>query len=157
MIYLCRVGGHDFMLGPHWYMLVLTYSIIIGIAACVDLWALVHRNAAERAVGLVLTGIVLILLTMLAFNDPGVVPESKMPLASSVSSFCERCQSYRPQGAIHCNDCGVCIEGYDHHCLYTSKCIGSKNIMTFHAFLTLMFVLMLYDGIEIILVINSDS
>lgn len=31
----------------------------------------------------------------------------------------------------HCFDCGVCIEDYDHHCVFFSKCIGGGNIIPF--------------------------
>lgn len=34
----------------------------------------------------------------------------------------------------HCSDCDVCIKGYDHHCPWTSKCIGENNLWKFYAF-----------------------
>ena len=34
----------------------------------------------------------------------------------------------------HCTDCGVCIADMDHHCPWTSKCIGSKNMRQFYCF-----------------------
>ena len=37
---------------------------------------------------------------------------------------------------LHCFDCGVCIEGYDHHCPWTGKCIGRKTKNYFYAFIT---------------------
>jgi len=27
----------------------------------------------------------------------------------------------------HCVDCNVCVEGYDHHCPVSGKCIGKGN------------------------------
>ena len=33
--------------------------------------------------------------------------------------------------AYHCEDCEVCIEDYDHHCVFFSKCIGGGNINFF--------------------------
>ena len=33
--------------------------------------------------------------------------------------------------AYHCEDCDVCIEDYDHHCVFFSKCIGGGNINQF--------------------------
>ena len=32
---------------------------------------------------------------------------------------------------IHCSLCDVCIEGYDHHCVFFSKCIGKGTIWSF--------------------------
>lgn len=31
----------------------------------------------------------------------------------------------------HCEDCLVCIEDYDHHCVFFSKCIGGGNLYCF--------------------------
>ena len=33
--------------------------------------------------------------------------------------------------AYHCEECEVCIEDYDHHCVFFSKCIGGGNIYFF--------------------------
>ena len=41
----------------------------------------------------------------------------------------------------HCFDCNVCVEGYDHHCPWTGKCIGKKNLAFFYVFLiSILFV-----------------
>jgi len=37
------------------------------------------------------------------------------------------------------------------------QCIGKKNVVWFHTFLALLFVLMVYDGVETILVLATDS
>ena len=36
--------------------------------------------------------------------------------------FCEKCdlQIDRNRGMHHCYDCQVCVEGYDHHCMFYS-------------------------------------
>ena len=43
--------------------------------------------------------------------------------------FCPECHFYvrRKTNASHCYDCGICIEQQDHHCPWTSHCVG-KNI-----------------------------
>jgi hypothetical protein len=33
----------------------------------------------------------------------------------------------------HCEECNICINGYDHHCDLFSKCIGSRNIIYFYS------------------------
>ena len=41
----------------------------------------------------------------------------------------------------HCFDCNVCVEGYDHHCPWTGKCIGKNNLQYFYTFLiSILFV-----------------
>ena len=32
----------------------------------------------------------------------------------------------------HCDDCDVCIDNFDHHCVFFSKCIGGGNISCFY-------------------------
>ncbi len=44
----------------------------------------------------------------------------------------------------HCFDCGICIEGYDHHCPWTSKCIGRRNLYSFYIFVTTTFLMIFY-------------
>ena len=39
----------------------------------------------------------------------------------------------------HCTECGICIMGSDHHCPWTSKCIGKKNLCLFNCFLISLF------------------
>ena len=45
--------------------------------------------------------------------------------------WCQFCQLEVDYDAYHCEDCEVCIEEYDHHCVFFSKCIGGGNIYYF--------------------------
>ena len=51
--------------------------------------------------------------------------------------FCDECHFYvkRSTNASHCYDCGICIEEQDHHCPWTSHCVGKNNIITFYIFI----------------------
>lgn len=44
----------------------------------------------------------------------------------------------------HCEECNICIIGCDHHCPWTSKCIGKNNKVTFYCFTISTFILILY-------------
>jgi hypothetical protein len=50
--------------------------------------------------------------------------------------FCAQCNVFlnMDEGVKHCKDCDVCIEGFDHHCPWTSKCVGKGNIIAFNLF-----------------------
>jgi hypothetical protein len=50
-------------------------------------------------------------------------------------NFCSICEVYKSNKTEHCDDCGVCIQEYDHHCPWTGKCIGRGNINFFYSFL----------------------
>jgi len=63
-------------------------------------------------------------------------------------TLCHVCNLVPPEGSFHCDECQVCIEGYDHHCPWTSKCIGKKNVMDFYGWITLSFITIIYMGIS---------
>ena len=50
----------------------------------------------------------------------------------------------------HCNYCNICCEGFDHHCSWSTKCIGSGNSFEFKLFLFSFFILICYFGISAI-------
>ena len=36
---------------------------------------------------------------------------------------------------VHCEICKICVEYFDHHCAFTTKCIGKNNRIIFKMFL----------------------
>jgi hypothetical protein len=47
---------------------------------------------------------------------------------------CDYCQATQPRDGAHCLDCGVCVAGYDHHCVWMGTCIGASNAKQFVRF-----------------------
>ena len=84
------------------------------------------------------------LITM--FINPGLASRdmsihSADHIATSMVSrrrfrFCNKCQLIYREGikTEHCEDCDVCIEELDHHCPWSSKCIGKNNMSIFLVF-----------------------
>lgn len=55
--------------------------------------------------------------------------------------WCYMCTAPKSPTAHHCRRCGVCVEGLDHHCIFTANsCIGAGNIDCFMTFLELLVV-----------------
>uniref|UniRef100_A0A7S1BLT0 Palmitoyltransferase n=1 Tax=Corethron hystrix TaxID=216773 RepID=A0A7S1BLT0_9STRA len=48
--------------------------------------------------------------------------------------WCDFCNTNQPKGAQHCLDCGLCVEGYDHHCPWMGTCVGKNNFKYFTIF-----------------------
>lgn len=50
--------------------------------------------------------------------------------------YCHICNILLPPNLNieHCEDCNICIINYDHHCVWTGKCIAKNNIFTFYIF-----------------------
>ena len=59
---------------------------------------------------------------------------------------CRECRNYIRMDikTNHCYECGVCVEGHDHHCPWTSKCIGKNNLPFFYIFVISTVGLFLY-------------
>ena len=43
--------------------------------------------------------------------------------------------AYTLEKVTHCDDCGVCVENWDHHCGVFDRCIGSNNLLPFYSVL----------------------
>ena len=67
--------------------------------------------------------------------------------------FCKECNFWidLTENWYHCQDCGVCIEGYDHHCPWTTKCVGKGNIKLFYGFLGMTFGVLFYFVFAIVM------
>ena len=48
------------------------------------------------------------------------------------------------KGYKHCEICEICCEGYDHHCPWTSKCVGRGNIYYFNGMLFMVMATFFY-------------
>lgn len=105
-------------------------------------WRKLHFGT--RIIGLVINSVQLLLFLTTVCMDPGIPSSDYYSENFDQSKYkeidfkmCPYCQIARimREGTQHCYDCGICIEGYDHHCVWSSKCIGKNNYKCFKAFL----------------------
>ena len=49
---------------------------------------------------------------------------------------CSKCNIIIPKSfkVVHCERCEICVKNQDHHCPWTSKCIGENNLTLFNTF-----------------------
>lgn len=45
--------------------------------------------------------------------------------------FCTDCQLEVQGSTKHCNQCGMCVDKFDHHCVWLNICIGNNNYKLF--------------------------
>ncbi|XP_072839972.2 palmitoyltransferase ZDHHC3 isoform X1 [Pogona vitticeps] len=50
-------------------------------------------------------------------------------------TVCNRCETYRPPRAHHCQVCHRCVRRMDHHCPWINNCVGELNQKYFIQFL----------------------
>ena len=108
-------------------------------------------------IGIILNLIQFILFIISGIKNPGL-PKRELQNESLLEKDpyrFKRCPSCNfiidnSKHYIHCNICGCCCEGYDHHCPWTSKCIGKGNIIYFNGTLFMICVIFIYVIIAII-------
>lgn len=147
--------------GPHWPYAVITLLALIGIpAAFVAYFSKKRVNRECITVSIALSVVTLLSFCVLFFRDAGIVVGYMVRRGvaqTNMWSYCDRCNTFRPQGTIHCSVCNCCVEDCDHHCPFTGKCVGKNNLRYFHVFLTLLVVTLLYHVILSILVLTRAA
>ncbi|CAK4309035.1 unnamed protein product [Aphanomyces euteiches] len=120
--------------GPNAGCMLITYTIILApIFVYIFSDGLASWISVVLALSIVLT---FVAFSMVACSDPGVIKHHYVSTTGEEAGIlCAHCQIRRPAEAIHCYECGVCIDGMDHHCPWTGKCIGKQTIMWFYLFL----------------------
>lgn len=69
---------------------------------------------------------------------------------------CRNCWIIRPPRAVHCIECNLCVEIFDHHCPWLGTCIGKRNYRFFLLFIFCLFVLIIVNlGICVVVLRNG--
>lgn len=111
----------------HFRYVFLGLSLFIGIVLYISYTCEGYTNATPNVkLGFNVSHFLfLFFLFRTGMTDPGVITPSESnslvegdSLEKQNYSYCSICQLYRPDGAQHCHQCGVCIEKYDHHCTF---------------------------------------
>ena len=63
----------------------------------------------------------------------------------------------RPPGAVHWYKCNQCVKQMDHHCVWTSWCIGSGNYKLFFMFLATLNVTLISAIVYSIVIITAKN
>lgn len=132
------------MVGPYWSMLIVTYLIVFTITALVYATVVPVREIPEIVVGLILTAMTILFLSLTAFSDPGVFPKHDRPKGPNWN-YSGQAQSFRPPNVIFCRESMLLIEDYDHFCPWSGTVIGGKNVKFFHCFVSCLVLTMIYD------------
>eukprot|EP01054_Gregarina_sp_Poly1_P001723 Gregarina_sp_Poly_1__1722@NODE_1444_length_4133_cov_160_835957_g144_i1_p6_GENE_NODE_1444_length_4133_cov_160_835957_g144_i1NODE_1444_length_4133_cov_160_835957_g144_i1_p6_ORF_typecomplete_len130_score9_48DHHC/PF01529_20/9_2e02DHHC/PF01529_20/8_6e17stn_TNFRSF12A/PF12191_8/1_1_NODE_1444_length_4133_cov_160_835957_g144_i136023991 len=115
-------------------------------------------NATTQGCGatsiMMLLSLFLVPLTVLVVaSDPGIVLPSAKQLSDLEETpdldyeICDQCQAIQEDiNTLHCETCDVCIQGLDHHCPWTSKCVGQKNKHVFWVWIGSVLVYLVVGG-----------
>ena len=109
-------------------ILLIGLLMIVEVAADISPWAV--------AIGVIVIGGCLLFFSAAAACNPGLeLHKADAEVNADNRAFCLVCEVVRQPGTMHCPDCDVCVKGFDHHCPWTGKCIGTGNLPYFYGFL----------------------
>ncbi|XP_018417217.1 PREDICTED: probable palmitoyltransferase ZDHHC4 isoform X1 [Nanorana parkeri] len=78
-------------------------------------------------------------------SDPGTVTTDNEQCCTRMYQYdgvmfhqgrkCQTCLLMKPARSKHCGVCGICVQRFDHHCVWVNNCIGARNIRYFFLYL----------------------
>lgn len=104
-----------------------------------SLFIIKHIDGLTKYIFHTLYFIFLLSLFFTAVINPGI-PERKYYLNNypnqRQNSKCKKCNIIvlNELKIGHCIKCDICIQKYDHHCIWVGKCIGKTNVIFFYFF-----------------------
>ena len=133
-------GSPYIVIGPHWSM----YAWFCPILSTIYIFFFIHYwnylNFLFKLSGLISFLTYFISYTYIFLSNPGIPKYDENAILGKPRekySFCKRCGIWKnmDKNVYHCFDCDICIEGYDHHCPWTGKCVAKNNVNAFYIFL----------------------
>lgn len=139
-LYVCRfcprIGERIWcMMGPCWPMMLLTFTLIIGIGGGVHLYAsnYVHWTILAGSGSILAFNVTALAFT--ACNNPGVLKRQTEPPENGQRwRFHTGAGAYQPPGSRYCDECQVFVRDYDHFCPWTGTAIAGNNLPFFYCF-----------------------
>ena len=143
------------VIGPDYLFSLIELALVNGITGY-----FLYSTGEKNHIWLFYFGLALLILQNLsflvtAFMNPGIVSRDLSIHSASYLNkvkilrpnlFCKKCKVVYRQGSDteHCEDCDFCVEEFDHHCPWSSKCIAKGNMVPFKIFLTMTVLLIVY-------------
>ena len=120
-------------LGPHWFVFLIGICALLfmGCGTLRGYWDLISNFKKVMMIGIMILEVLLYVIT--ALLNPGIKTRRVPPFGQSRLT-CKKCFTTKEDRVVHCEDCDVCIQGHDHHCVWTGKCIGRGNYVPFILF-----------------------
>ena len=127
------------IIGPDWPLVACLFSIFnfFYIMIIIKFWGRFTRT--DKLVNQISYWIFMITFFHTSFINQGYPKNSSSRRNGNPREkyfYCSECQFYveRNLDCYHCDKCGICIEGQDHHCPWIGKCVGKNNAISFYIF-----------------------
>ena len=149
------LGNPLFIIGPHWPLFL---TVLIFVSTFYIVIHCLFKKFLSFFVNFL--GFFVYLLFLKTFIYTGIInpgypkhdEDSLNNKNNRNNRFCEVCKIWvnTNNKTKHCSFCNICVEKMDHHCPWTGKCIGRKNIFPFYIFILAVYGFIGY-GIYVIL------
>ena len=140
---LTWIPGSPFIVNKNLHQSALPICLVIAQILCFVYISYLFRcfNWYPSVIVLKISSILLfVFFVKTGFTDPGFVrrrPDPIMLRDYEGPWYCRKdmvtLREKDEKNIRHCIDCGLCVEGYDHHCVVVGNCIGRRNKFSFYA------------------------
>ena len=93
--------------------------------------------------------------------NPGIIYNQKNEGINNENKiYCFECRFQYPhldQKLTHCENCGVCVYGRDHHCDVFGKCVGKNNLSVFSTFSISVCILLIFNFVSMGIILVSEK
>ena len=149
MFFKYRSNDYICAIGPHWYVSVIGFGIIAAVGGLILVPLFNQINIFIKVGYLFFYLFALLNYLIMFFKSPGIIPQKRnFELSKDIENKkqyeCLTCLSLKTQKAYHCEECDVCIEEFDHHCIWVGKCVGKRNLVNFYIFVVSIPVFFIY-------------
>jgi hypothetical protein len=145
--------------------LILTSFIIICQVLLSTLFYHSKLNIYYAIGGYTIFTVLIVSYSLTVFSNPGIPDKSKNFLSKEKQQnirisrlsdgflTCNVCNVFVNNDVKigHCLSCKICIIGYDHHCGWSSKCIGKGNLKSFWVFFISTILFLVYNLVGLLL------
>ena len=142
-------GNPRIIIGPHWYLFVFVTIFFSSIFSLEVIFFYKYSSFFMKFTGFFIYFIFLFSYSYTALINPGYPKHDINSIIGEPRDkfiYCSTCKMWinKEKNIQHCFDCDICVEGLDHHCPWTGKCIGAKNLISFYIFVGSIFILIVH-------------
>ncbi|OEU18746.1 hypothetical protein FRACYDRAFT_237026 [Fragilariopsis cylindrus CCMP1102] len=147
------------VMGPYWTVnIFITFPLIIGVSGWICYFRVSKSHLAIIITWSIGTFLLIISLCMISCCDPGILyRHAQAPTPNNNNNnnntddieaedwrWNDQARTYRPSDAKFDSECQVVVEGFDHTCPWTGTAIGSKNMVWFKIFVSMVCIMLVY-------------
>ena len=156
--YICQKKGNTYIItvdesntpiltvGPEWIYFAI-FIVFISVGFLFLFFYYYHYTPLYLSIlGIIIYLIFIFVYTKMFISNPGFAKGINIEKEKSNCLFCSFCKIYvnKNSKTVHCSKCGLCVEGFDHHCGWIGKCIAKKNLYEFYFLIFWIVVIILF-------------